>query len=255
MTASEMLTSLGNLLNDPNSEVWSSTVKLEALNAAQRELVQMLLGFQQKFQDVFTLLSEIEEEKTIAIDSTGVDLGSQIQERYFLRNGFVNARFTDQDGYTRWVERVAASKLGITENRYFEGTTRDPRCYISGGKLYLLVSVGSYPINLIVTYIGMPFTLGTTASGTARDQVITTCELNPILHDLIVLMAEIKLRRMRGDKSDFEQANFVNQFVQQQIQLLVSGAVNEPQTKTVGQFARNQGDFMMKRQGASNAKA
>lgn len=247
MTVSEQITSLGNLLNDPNSEVWTSTVKLEALNAAQREIVLYLLGFGQKNQDVFTLLSEIETEETVPIDSTGVNLTSQVTNRYFIRNGFINARFVDVDGYTRWVERIAASKLGITENRYFEGTTRDPRCYISGNKLYLLVSVGSYPVNLILTYIGAPKTLATSVTGSGRDATVTTSELNVLFHDLNVLMAEVKLRRMRGDKSDFEQAQFVWQFCQQQIQLLVNGSINEPQTRTVGQFSRNQDNFMVKR--------
>lgn len=247
MTVNEMDGLLSRLVNDPNSEVWTQTIRLEALNSAQRELVLYLLGFGQKNQDVFTLLSEIETEETVAIDSTGVNLASMVTNRYFLRNGYVNARFVDADGYTRWVERIAASKLGITENRYFEGTTRDPRCYISGNKLYLLVSVGSYPIDLILTYIGAPKVLATSVTGSGRDATVTTSELNVLFHDLIVLMAEVKLRRMRGDKTDFEQASFVWNFCQQQMQLLVSGSLNEPQTKTVGQFARNQDNFMVKR--------
>lgn len=256
MNVSEMDGLLSRLVNDPNSEVWSQTIRLEALNSAQRELVQILLGFSQKYQGIFDLLNEIQEVKSILIDSTGIDLGSQITERYFLRNGFVNCNFTDPDGNVRWCERIPTDKMGITENRYFAGTIRDPKCRLFSNKFYVDVSVGYYPLTANIFYVGMPFTLGTTASGTDRDRTVTTCELNPLFHDLIVLMAEVKLRRMRGDKNDFEQAAFVQQFVTQQIQLLVSGSMNEPQTKTTGQFARNQDEFMLKRsantQGVAN---
>lgn len=246
MTVSEMLSSAGYLLNDSNEEVWTSTIKLNALNSAQRELVLMLLGFQQQYRGIYDLLSEIQERETQSVAVTGFDLDNMV-ERDFLRNGFINASIIDDDGYVRWCERVATDKIGITENRYFEGTTRDPKCRITGNIFHLLITFTAYPRNTDIYYIGMPYTLATTAAGSGKTQSVATCELNPLMHDLVVLMAEVKLRRMRGDAVDFQQASFVNQFVQQQIQLLVSGAMGEPQTKTFGQFARQQADFMNER--------
>lgn len=246
MTVVEMISSVGYLLNDSGEEVWTSTVKLNALNSAQRELVLMLLGFQRQYSGIYDLLNEIQERETQSVGVTGFDLDS-MAERYFLRNGFVNASIIDDDGYVRWCERISTDKIGITENRYFEGTTRDPKCRITGHIFHLLISFTSYPRACDVYYIGMPYTLATAASGTDKDQTVATCDLNPLMHDLVVLMAEVKLRRMRGDAVDFTQAQFVSGFVQQQIQLLVSGAMGEPQSKTFGQFARQQADFMQER--------
>lgn len=251
MTVSESLTMLGYLLTDSNEEVWTSTVKLDALNSAQRELVLILLGFQRQYFGVYDLLNEIQEVETQSVGITGFSL-SGMTERNFLRNGFVNASIIDDDGYTRWCERVATDKLGITENRYFEGTTRDPKCRITGAVFHLLIDFTSYPRNCQIFYIGMPYTLATAAAGSGKTQSVSTCDLNPLMHDLVVLMAEVKLRRMRGDAVDFQQAQFVSGFVQQQIQLLVSGAMGEPQTKTFGQFARQQADFMQDRMKGKN---
>lgn len=248
MTVSEMSTMLGSLLNDINGEVFTATdYKLPALNVAQRELVLTLLGYQYQFEGVTELLTEIQEVESPSIGTGGIDIDTSITERYFLRNGFVNASIVDNDGYTRWCTRIPERKIGITENRYNEGTTRDPQIRIFGKKIYLMVSIGDLPRTVDLYYVGQPYGLATTASGTGRDQYVTTCELNPLLHDLIVLMAEVKCRRMRGTPDDFQQAQLVNSFVMQQIQLLATGAQGEPKVGTFGQFTREQNEFMKQR--------
>lgn len=248
MTVSEMSTLLGSLLNDVNAEVYTATdYKIPALNSAQRELVLLLLGFQYQYDSVVELLTEIQEVETLQVSTGGVDIAAAITERYFLRNGFVNASITDDDGYLRWCERISERKIGITENRYQEGTTRDPKIRIWGNKIYLMITVGALPRALDFYYIGQPYTLATAASSSGRDQAVTTCELNPLLHDLVVLLAEVKLRRMRGGQDNFQQAQLVNSFAQQQIQLLATGAHGEPKVQTFGQFARQQDEFIQKR--------
>lgn len=247
MTVSEMSTLLGSLLNDPNAEVFTAAdYKIPALNSAQRELVLMLLGYANidgQRETVFDILSEIQEAETHAIDSSGFDL-STVTARHFLRNGFVNASIIDDDDVVRWCTRITTANMGRTENRYFEGSTRDPKVRIWENKLYLLISVGGYPRNTTIYYIGMPYALSTTAGGSGKDAIVTTSNLNPLLHDLIVLLAEVKCRRMRGTESDFAEAQLVSNFAMQQVQLLVQGAINEPQSKTLGQFMRNQNSFM-----------
>lgn len=246
MTVSEMLTLAGYLLNDTNEEVWSSTIKLSALNSAQRDLVLSLLGYKREYSDVLDLLSEIQEKETQSVGTSGFNLDNMV-ERYFLRNGYINSSILDQDDVTRWIEKIATSKMGITENRYFEGTTRDPKCRITANTYHLLITVGNYPRNVDFYYVGQPYTLATTASGTGKTQLVATCELNPLMHDLVVLMAEVKLRRMRGSDADFQQAQIVSAFVAGQISLLVTGAQGEPEARTVGQFVRKQAEFMQGR--------
>jgi len=252
MTVSEMSTLLGSLLNDPNAEVFTATdYKLPALNSAQRELVLMLLGYANmdggQRETVFDILSEIQEVETHSVDSSGFDLGS-VTNRHFLRNGFVNASIVDDDDMTRWCTRITTAGMGKTENRYFEGTTRDPKVRIWGNKFYLLISVGGYSRDTTIYYVGMPYTLvASGAAGLGKNTTVTTCDLNPLLHDLIVLLAEVKCRRMRGTESDFAEAQLVSNFAMQQIQLLVQGAINEPQSKTLGQFMRNQMQYMEKK--------
>jgi hypothetical protein len=195
---------------------------------------------------VIDLLSEIQEVEMPSVSVGGYDL-TGLSNRYMLRNGYVNASIIDDDGYERFCERIAVRKLGLTENRYYEGTTRDPKIRIFGDTLYLMVSVGGLPRTVTLYYIGQPYKLATVAASSGKNSEVTTCELNPLLHDLVVMMAEVKLRRMRGGNDNFQQAQLVDTFVKQQIQLLVTGAQGEPQVNTFGQFARQQAEFLKKR--------
>lgn len=220
---------------------------MPALNSAQRELVQMILGYNQQFTGVYDLLNELQVVETHSIDTSGFNLGS-VTTRHLLRNGLLNVSIVDDDDYTRFATRVTTDKFGITENRYFEGTTRDPKYRVFGNRLYLLISVGGYPRNATIYYIGQPYDLVTTVTvASGKSQNVTTCDLNIVLHDLVVLLAEVKLRRMRGDDRDFKEAQLVSQFVSQQLSLLISGATGEPQQNTLGQFTRDQEKFMNRR--------
>lgn len=242
MTVTEMDTKLKNDLSDPNGEVWTQSAnRLPALNSAQRTFAALLISTGNR-----ELLDELEEEEQPSVDSTGYALTS-LTNRYFMRNGYVKAYILDDGGVKRWVTKLDSEDVGLTENSYMAGTTRSPKLYITSDLLYLLITTGGYPRTLYLTYIGMPHTLATSASGSGKTQQVATCELNPMYHDLIVMMAEVELRRQRGDASDFNQIQIISQYVSGQLAML--GRAKEPNAKeeAVGQFMRKQQDMEVSR--------
>lgn len=237
-TVSTLLSDLGNQLNDPNAEVFTSALKLTALNNAQNELVVKILGFSEKFEGAYDLLSEITESESHSVSTAGFDFSS-LTTRNILRNGLINSRITI-DGEFKFPVRYSIDKIGYEENSYLSGSDDYPTCHFVGNKYFLDIDVGSYPKTVTFWYIGEPYSLATTASGSGKTQAVTTPDINVIGHDLIARIAERDLRIGRGDQSDFQEAALIDKMVSEQIIALVRGNVAEPKSDTVGQFERKE---------------
>lgn len=235
-TVSTILSDLGNALNDPNSQVFTSALKLTALNNAQNELVLRILAFGDDFQGIYDLFSEIVEEETKSVGTSGFGLGG-LSNRNILRNGFINSRIT-VSGEFKFVVRYTIDKLGVTQNYYLSGTDEDPTCRIVTNKYYIDLDVGSYPKNVTMWYVGEPYTMAAAATGSGKTQSVATPDLNVIMHDLLAKIAERDLRRGRGDPSDFKEAQEIERQVNLEIQSLVRGQKQTPKSSTVGQFDR-----------------
>jgi len=245
MTVSEMSSRLGNLMNDVNEVTYTSSIKLDALNQAQKELVLYLLSFGQEYSHVFDILNELMVIQSVSgMTSSGWSL-SGVSGRNFLRNGYVNSSIIDDDGNERWCERITADRLGLQQNQYTMGTTRSPKIAIISGSLYLYVNL--YPKDLTLYFIGEPYKLAVAASGSGKTQLVATSDLNVLLHDTMVLMAEVQLRRLRATERDIQEAQLVQSFVNQQIQAMIGGAKTEPESNADGQFKREMSEFMEKR--------
>lgn len=238
-TVSTLLSDLGSRLNDPNAEVFTSTIKLVALNNAQHELVLRVLAFNPtKFEGIYDLLSEIIEEEENSVAVTGFDFAS-LSNRNILRNGFVNSRIVI-DGEYKFPVRYSIDRFGMTENRFLSGSNDYPVCRIVSDKYYLDIDVGSYPIDVTMWYVGQPYTLAAAVSGSGKTQSVATPDLNVIMHDVLVKIAHRDLLRHRGDQTDFAQAREVEQQVTLEIQSLVRGQQLTPKSGTVGQYSRKQ---------------
>jgi len=214
-------------------------LKLTALNNAQRELVLRLLAFGDEYDGIYDLLTEITEKETFSVTTTGTALASGLSNRNHLRNGYINSRVTIS-GTNRFVERRSLDKLGLESNSWLAGSDDDPYCYIEGDKYFLNVSVGSYPQTVTYWYVGEPYTLATSASGSGKTQSVATPDLNVLLHSLLTKIAERDLRRGRGDQTDFAQAAEIEKQIMVEIQSLVRGDLleSDASSEKVGQFNR-----------------
>jgi len=239
LTAAQMAGNLGNLMNDPGSLVWTDAFKFQALNTAQREVISFLMANGTELQHYIDLLSEIQEIEDIVVTSQGFVL-SGLTKRTFLRNGFINSSIIDNDGLIKWPKRVKTGNLGFTANRFTRGTAEDPICSIFANKYILAVEPGSYPKTVSFYYVGE-----------AKDiSAIQNCELNPILHDIVVKLAEVDLLRLRPDQTDLVRIGIVERKIQQQLIALTQGAKVENQThQTSSEFPRKQDELISNQQG------
>jgi len=239
LTAAEMRDELGEKMNDPQFLVWTQSLIFKALNTGQREVISFLLSNGTELQHYTDILSEVQEIEDVIVPSQGFVL-SGLLNRTFLRNGFINSSIVDNDGITKWPERVEAGNLGTTSNRFVQGTAEDPKCFIFANKYNLQLEVGSFPKTVTFYYIGEPKDISPSQDS----------ELNPILHDIILKFGEVELRRLRGDTEDFQQASFVLQMANQQLVALSQGAKIENQThNTASEFPRKQDELISNQQG------
>jgi hypothetical protein len=164
-----------------------------------------------------------------------------------LRGGYINAHILDDDNNQRWCTRLTTDRLGLTANQYFAGTTRNPKVHITGNIFKLLITTASYPKDVTVYFVGEPYKLATTETGSKKTSTVTTSNLNVLFHEVLVLMAEVQLRRLRGTERDFAEAKIVQGFVDRSIASLINAGRGEPQTRTAGQFRREADDMLEKR--------
>lgn len=247
MTVSELDTLMAQELADPNSQIWTqASERLPTLNAAQDDLVLMLLAFGSQYNKVFDLLSELQKiEIGASVGSSGFAL-SGVTGRHFLRNGYINSK-TIINNRERWPTRITVDKLGYQSNVFMKGTDRNPKCYIFSNIYYLLVDgAASFPITTDIYYIGKPFKLGVVTAGSGKNQTVTTPDWNILLQDVIIKIAMTKCLSMRMDDKDIARINQLRQEIKDDILLLVKGAESEPQTRTSGQYIREQRELIDK---------
>jgi len=236
-TVSALLTDLGNSLNDPNEDVFTSVLKLLEMNRAQNELVRRLMAFSEQYEGIYDLLTEITSKDTLSVGTSGTAL-SGLTARNILRGGLINSRITI-GGVDRFVTRLPLGKIGVQANSFLKGSDEDPVCFIETDLYQLDISAGSYPQTVTIWYVGEPYTMAAAASGSGKTQLVATPDLNVLLHDVIVRIAERELRRGRGTQTDFAEAKEIEAQVNTEIQSLVRGDKTEPKVQEqMGEYAR-----------------
>lgn len=170
MTSATILTKLGYLLDDPNGERYSDTIKSAILNSVQLEIAGKVPS---------GLLSLLQKNTAF----TGVSAGNSLPSDYFR---YVNSYLYAVDPI-KWISKIEADDLGMyQDNQYSQGSDLDPLCYIWNSKYCLLVTTSSYNTDnskVALLYLSVP-TFGTDGK----------CQLHETLQEPLIALANCQLR-------------------------------------------------------------
>jgi hypothetical protein len=220
MTSVQLLNQLRLLVGDKNKIIWSSDTDLYAvLSQAQRDFVLRVLGAP-NIEDNYDILADLIVTVVKFVDNSGLDL-STID---MVRGGLVSIKSVLR-GSDRYYTRFPASKVGLMNNEFFRGNDYTPKYFINGNTLYALVSVGSYPVQVDITYIKTPVDITASVNPT----------VSPSFHDTVCVIAEALLRRTNDD---FEKAVALENLTDKFIANVVKSGIKEPSTNTIGQYMR-----------------
>ncbi len=178
MTGAEMVSQLGLRVGDPAGTSFPVAVKLDALNLAQHEVVNMVDN---------AYLRELETIE--AATATNAHPNDTAFFRYaslpasLVRNGLILVK--DAVGGNFSVE-VSVRDAKRTENTYMAGSVATPVHYIWGGNLYIK------PV--AVTSVDYWYLL----QATDLENGSTACVLNVALQGILMDFAEAMLWRMNG---------------------------------------------------------
>lgn len=190
MTGNEMLSTLGLRLEDPAESNFTQTAKLDALNIAQRSVVNLVHN------------AYLVELQTIVNDKTA-SAGSRYSTSTFanafgsalpIRNG-ITAIFDETND--KWCTMIEPGDVKRLENTYLSGSAANPVAFIFDETIYI------QPTSCVlidVWYIKAPTAIAANA---------TECELNVALHESVVDLAESQLWKMDA-KVDRASAAFSN---------------------------------------------
>ena len=188
MTGNEMLANLGLRLEDPAASVFTATAKLDALNLAQKTVVNMVdNGFLTELESIVAATSTA-SDGTKTFTSAGIDpVRGGIAGIYSVTN-------------TSWCTMVETKDLKRLENTYLSGTTSNPIAYVFNETIYILPAATT---SIDIWYLSEPTALVADA---------TQCVLNPALHELVLDFAEAQLWRMdaKADRASAAYNNALN---------------------------------------------
>lgn len=191
MTVNEMLDALGYRLDDPAGSVYTSAIKLSALNTAYYSVVGLAHS---------ALLSGLQATSSL----TGTLLGTSLPTDYFR---YV-ASSASAKSPVQWIERVNIDTIEKLDNYFVQGTGSSPKCVIFGTKYHLFVDVYSAANATIkLWYVKTPTAM---IAGTAQ------CPTHISLHAPILRMAEAELRASYK-YGDFSQAEAMRQSAIEQV--------------------------------------
>ena len=194
MTVNEMLDALGYRLDDPSAGVYTSAIKLSALNTAYTYAVGLAHS---------ALLLGLQTTSSL----TGTLLGTALPSDFFR---YV-ASAASSKSPVQWIERVPVDSIEKLDNYFVQGTGTSPKCVIFGNKYYLFVDVYSATNATIkLWYVKSPTAL---AAGTSQVPV------HLALHAPILRMAEAELRASYK-YGDFAQAEAMRTSAIEQINVL-----------------------------------
>jgi hypothetical protein len=176
MTGNEMLATLGLRLEDPAEASFTSTAKLDALNIAQRSVVNLVHNsYLGELQVIVSNQVMSDYSITYAVLTAHSDGGQPI------RNGIIAVKIYNG----KWCTMIEPGDQKRLENTYLSTSTTNPVAYVFGEKVY--VDGSSAEGALDVWYLRQPVAI-------AADAV--ECEMNIALHEVVIDLAESQLWKM-----------------------------------------------------------
>ena len=188
MTGNEMLSTLGLRLEDPSESSFTQAAKLDALNIAQKSVVNLI------HNAYLGELQVIDEGKAMTDNAIDVSVGGDLSEEV-MRNGII-AVYDSTDSV--WCTMIDPGDQKRLENSYLAGSATNPVAYVFSDKLF--VDGPGATDNVDVWYLRSPADIE--ADG-------NECSLNVALHESVVDMAESQLWKMDA-KNDRATAAYAN---------------------------------------------
>jgi hypothetical protein len=188
MTGNEMLSTLGLRLEDPSESSFTSAAKLDALNIAQKSVVNLI------HNAYLGELQVIDETVTMTANALDISIGGDLTEEV-MRNGII-AVYDATDGV--WCTMIDPGDQKRLENSYLAGSASNPVAYIFSNKLF--VDGPGATDDVDVWYLRSPADIE--ADG-------NECSLNVALHESVVDLAESQLWKMDA-KADRASAAYAN---------------------------------------------
>ena len=190
MTGNEMLSTLGLRLEDPEESSFTSNAKLDALNIAQRSVVNLVHNsYLGELQVIVANQAMVGHGITYTVLAAHSDGGQPI------RNGITAVKVNG----SKWCTMIEPGDQKKLENTYLAGSATNPVSYVFGEKVYVDGTAASTTA-VDVWYLRQP-----TAIAADTDE----CELNIALHEIVIDLAESQLWKMDA-KVDRAAASYGN---------------------------------------------
>ena len=177
MTGNEMLSTLGLRLEDPSESNFTQTAKLDALNIAQRSVVNLV------HNAYLVELQTISNNKTAGAGArwSTCTFTTAFGSAPPIRNG-ITAIFDETND--KWCTMIEPGDVKRLENTYLTGSAANPVAFVFDETIYV------QPPSCVlidVWYIKEP---------TAIAANTTECDLNVALHEAVIDLAESQLCKM-----------------------------------------------------------
>ena len=180
MTGNEMLSTLGLRLEDPSESSFTQAAKLDALNIAQKSVVNLI------HNAYLGELQVIDVDVAMTANAIDIGVGGDLSEDV-MRNGVI-AVYDKTD--TTWCTMIDPGDQKRLENSYLAGSTTNPVAYVFADTLF--VEGPSATDDIDVWFLRSPADIAADSN---------ECSLNVALHESVVDMAESQLWKMDA-KSD-----------------------------------------------------
>ena len=196
MLGSEMNANLGLRHEDPAESVFTSQAKMDAVNLAQKTVVNMVDN------GYLTELESIDDDQALSSGSVSFATAGISPIR-----GGITGIYDETNNL--WCTMVETKDLKRLENAYLAGSTANPVAYVFQETIYVKpTSVSSADIWYLKT--PQDFTYSDASSGAGG--MASQCELNAALHELVLDFAEAQLWRMdsKPDRANSAYTNALN---------------------------------------------
>ena len=187
-----MNSNLGLRLEDPAESVFTSQAKVDAINLAQKTIVNMLDN------GYLTELEAIDEDQALSSGTVTFSTAGIAP----IRGGITGVY---DETNNKWCTMIEPKDLKRLENSYLSGTTSNPVAYVFNQTIYVKPdSVG----NIDIWYIKSPTDFAI-SPGAGEQALSADCELNIALHELVLDFAEAQLWTM-DSKPDRASSAYTN---------------------------------------------
>jgi hypothetical protein len=182
MTVSEMLTILGDRMEDTSGNLFSTTVKERYLNRAQDKLIQLLnphlLTDLHVLKTGVTLTADTDVDTHFKYYFTPTNAGDLDSDPFGGSLGVMGIRVVNSN----FVRKISFDMAKDFTTGLVGFSNTEPVYFIFKGRVYIYNTTA----NVDVYYVKQPSVM---ASG------VTECDLNAVYHDALLELAELELWR------------------------------------------------------------